>query len=149
MAMQKLTMGTFLTIAIIGMVITAAGAFVATRTISNVGSLKSVGVDVYWDSSCTNPVSSIDWGEMVPGSSKQFTIYIKNNGNVPLRLSMTVSNWNPPSASTYMNLSWNCEGYVLGAGSVVSAVITLSVSSSITEITNFSFDITIAGTEST
>ncbi len=147
--MQKLTMGTFLTIAIMGMVITAAGAFLATRTISNVGSLKAVEVDVYWDSSCTNPVSSINWGELEPGSSKQFTIYIKNKGNVPLRLSMTVNNWNPPSASTYMTLSWNREGHVLRAGSVVSAVVTLSVSSSISGITSFSFDIIITGTEST
>jgi hypothetical protein len=149
MAMQRLTMGTFLTIAIVGMVITAVGAFVATRTISNVGSLKAVGVDVYWDSSCTNIVSSINWGELEPGYDKQVTVYIKNKGTVPLRLSMTVNNWNPPSASTYMTLSWNCEGYVLGAGSVISTVITLSVSSSISGITSFSFDIIITGTEST
>jgi len=147
MAMQKISMGAVLAIAILGTVATVFGAFVATRTISNVGSMKAIGVGVYWDSGCTNAVSSIDWGSLEPGVTKNFTIYVRNEGNVQLKLSMTTSNWNPASASSYMTLSWNRENYVLAAGSVVSAVLTLSVSSSISEITSFSFDIIIAGTE--
>jgi len=147
MAMQKISMGAVLAIAILGTVATVLGAFVATRTISNVGSMKAIGVGVYWDSGCTNAVSSIDWGSLEPGVTKNFTIYVRNEGNVQLKLSMTTSNWNPASASSYMTLSWNRENYVLAAGSVVSAVLTLSVSSSISEITSFSFDIIIAGTE--
>ena len=145
--MQKISMGAVLAIAILGTVATVLGAFVATRTISNVGSMKAIGVGVYWDSGCTNAVSSIDWGSLEPGVTKNFTIYVRNEGNVQLKLSMTTSNWNPASASSYMTLSWNRENYVLAAGSVVSAVLTLSVSSSISEITSFSFDIIIAGTE--
>jgi len=147
MAMQKITMGTILTIAIVGMVVTAVGALVATRTISNVGSVKAIGVGVYWDSSCTNAVSSINWGELQPGVSKNFTIYVKNEGSVKMKLSMTASNWNPAQASSYMTLSWNRENYVLNPGSVVSAVLTLSVSQSISGITSFSFDVIISGTE--
>jgi hypothetical protein len=147
MAMQKIAMGTVLAIAVVGMVVTALGALVATRTISNVGSLKAIGVGVYWDSSCTSAVSSIDWGALEPGVTKNFTIYVRNEGNVQVRLSMTISNWNPSSASSYIELTWNRENHVLTAGSVVSAVLTLSVSSSISGITSFSFDIIIAGTE--
>lgn len=149
MAMQKVTMGTVLAFAVLGMVVTALGALVATRTISNTGYLKAIGVGVYWDSGCTSAVSSIDWGALEPGVTKNFTIYVRNEGNVQVRLSMTTSNWNPPSASSYITLSWNRENYVLTAGSVVSAVLTLSVSSSISGITSFSFDIIIAGTEQT
>jgi hypothetical protein len=36
---------------------------------------------------------------------------------------------------------------VLTSGSVVSAVLTLSVSSSVSGVTSFSFDITISGTQ--
>jgi hypothetical protein len=148
MAMQKITLGSILAIAILGMMVAVEGALVATHTISNVGSLKAAGVGVYWDGSCTSAVSSIDWGVLDPGSNKQVKIYIKNEGNTPLKLSMTVSNWNPSSASKYVTLSWNLEGYVLNSGSVVSAVLTLSVSSSISGITSFSFDITISGAAS-
>lgn len=147
MAMQKITMGTILTIAIVGMVVTAVGALVATRTISNIGSVKAIGVGVYWDSSYTNAVSSINWGELQPGVAKNVTIYVKNEGSVKMKLSMTASNWSPTQASSYMTLSWNRENYVLNPGSVVSAVLTLSVSSSISGITSFSFDVIISGTE--
>ena len=147
MSMQKITMGTILTIAIVGMIVTAVGALVATRTISNVGSVKAMGVGVYWDSSCTNPVSSINWGELQPGIVKNVTIYVKNEGNVKMKLSMTASNWSPAQASSYITLSWNRENYVLNPGSAISAVLTLSVSPSISGITNFSFDVIISGTE--
>lgn len=149
MVMQKVTIGTVLAFAVVGMVVTALGAMVATRTISNTGNIKAIGVGVYWDSSCTNAVSSIDWGALEPGETKNYTIYVKNEGNVQVMLSMTTSNWNPASASSYITLSWNRENYVLSSGSVVSAVLTLSVSSSISGVTSFSFDIIITGTEST
>ncbi|MEM2704031.1 MAG: hypothetical protein QXR45_12815, partial [Candidatus Bathyarchaeia archaeon] len=141
------TIGTLLALAALGTILAAFGALVASRTISNVGRLKAVGVGVYWDGSCTNPVSSIDWGILDPGGTKSVTVYIKNEGNVQLKLSMATSNWNPSSASSYITLSWDRQNYVLAAGSVVSAVLTLSVSSSISGVTSFSFDITITGTE--
>lgn len=147
--MQKITIGTILTIAVFGTIMTTLGALVATRTISNVGSLKAIGVGVYWDSSCSNAVSSINWGALEPGTTKTFTIYIRNEGNVPVKLSMTTNNWNPPSATSYITLSWDRENHVLAAGSIVSAVLTLSVSSNINGITSFNFDIIISGTEYT
>jgi hypothetical protein len=149
MAINKIALGTILAIVMVAMVTSVLGALVTTRKISNTGNIKATGVGVYSDSSCTNPVSSIDWGLLEPGSSKQYTIYVKNEGNVKLKLSVSVSNWNPQSASNYLTLSWNRENYVLNAGSSVSATLTLSVSSSISGITNFSFDIIITGTETT
>jgi len=146
MAMQKITMGTVLAIAVMGIVASALGALVATRTISNTGNLKAIGVGVYLDSSCTNPVSSIDWEVLDPGAKVNRTIYVRNEGNVAVTLSMTTGNWNPSSASSYITLTWNREGYVLSTESVVKAVLTLSVSSSISAITSFSFDIIISGT---
>lgn len=145
----EITLGTVLVIAVMGMVVSGLGVLVATRIISNTGNVKAVGVGVYWDSSCTNVVSSINWGDLQPGEATEVTIYIKNEGSIAMVLSMTIDNWNPASASSYMTLSWNRENYVLNAGSVVSAILTLSVSSSVSEITNFSFDIIISGTEHT
>jgi hypothetical protein len=74
-------------------------------------------------------------------------VYVRNEGTVSVTLNMTKGNWNPSSASSYITLTWNKEKYVLPAGQVVTAVLTLSVSSSVSGVTSFSFDITITGTQ--
>jgi len=147
--MQKVTIGTVLTVAVMGMVVSALGVLVATRTISNYGNVSAVGVGVYWDSSCTNMVLSIDWGALEPGASVDKPIYVKNEGSLAVLLGMTTDNWSPESASSDISLSWNRESYELNSGSVIQAILTLSVSSSVSEITSFSFDIVITGTEYT
>lgn len=116
------------------------------RTISGAGAIKAVGVGVYWDSACTNETSSLDFGLLEAGGSKSFTLYLKNNGNSPLTLNMTSQNWSPSSASSYMSLTWNREGQQISPDQVIQFVITLSVSSSVTGISSFSFDIVITGT---
>jgi hypothetical protein len=82
-----------------------------------------------------------------PGGSTSATVYLRNEGNVQVMLSMAYGNWTPSSASGYFTLSWDRQSYVLSVGSVVQATLTLSVSSSISGITTFSFDITITATQ--
>jgi hypothetical protein len=74
-------------------------------------------------------------------------MYLRNEGNVALTLSIQAANWNPASASSYFTLGWNLGGYVLAPNQVVSALLTLLVSSNISGITSFSFDITISATQ--
>ena len=152
MAMQKLSIGTIVAIALIGVVTTVSAAnMIFSTRISSTGSVKSVGVGVYWDYSCTNPVSSLDWGALEAGDTKDHTVYLRNEGNVPITLSMTAENWEPSSAPTYMTLQWTRQNYVLPAGSRVSAKLTLSISQNINDanpsITSFGFDVVIEGTE--
>jgi hypothetical protein len=120
-----------------------SSAITSNKTVSNSGSVKGVGVGVYLDQACTNAVSSITWGTLDPGSNVNRTVYIRNEGNTAATLSIATSNWNPTSASSYMTLSWNYGGQTLSVNQVVQVRLTLSVSSSVTGITNFSFDITI------
>ena len=115
----------------------------ANTRIQNQGAMKAVGVGVYWDQALTNRVTSIDWGTLEPGSNVNKTVYIRNEGNAAAILSMTTSNWNPTSASTYMGLSWDYGGQTIGVNAVVQVRLTLSASSSVSGITSFSFDITI------
>jgi hypothetical protein len=124
----------------------AVSLLTAYQTIPNAGNVKAVGVGVYWDSPCTTNVTSIDWGFLVPGSTANKTVYIKNVGNTRESLNMTTASW---STGAYGNitLSWNDESYVLDPQSVVPAVFTLSVSSGISGVTSFSFDIILTGTE--
>jgi len=118
----------------------------SNKTLSNTGSLKGVGVGIYSDQACTTPISSVNWGTIDPGSNANKTIYIRNEGNTAATLSMVASNWNPATASSYMTLSWNYSGQTLSVNQVVQVRLTVSVLSSVTGITNFSFDITITAT---
>ena len=147
MAMQKATIGTIVFVAVVGLMMSALGALVATRTISILGNVTAVGVGVYSDSGCTAALSTIGWGELNPGDSKTYMVYMRNEGSVPITLSMALGNWNPTLASSHITLTWNREDYVLPAGQVIEAVLTLTVSSSINGVTSFSFDITITGTQ--
>jgi hypothetical protein len=134
-----------LSIAIMSM--TTFGALVTTRSISNIGSVTAVGVNIYSDTACTTAVSSISWGTLNPGDLKTYTMYVKNTGTVPVTLGMATANWNPSSASSYITLTWNQQNYVLPAGQVVQAVLTISVSSSASGVASFSFDTIITGAQ--
>lgn len=147
MVMKKAAIGTLLVFVTIGIVMSAYGALTATQKIGSSGSISAIGVGVYSDSGCTTPLTSISWGTLNPGGSVNYTVYVKNTGNIPVTLNMTTSNWNPSSASGYMTVTWNAEGYRLPASAVVQTVLTLKVSSSITNITNFSIDITITASQ--
>ncbi len=114
-----------------------------SRTISSAGSVKGIGVGIYWDSACTNPTSSIDWGLLDPGSSKTVTVYARNEGNSVVTLSKATQNWNPSTASSYMTLNWNYAGQTLSVNQVFQIRLTLLVSSNISGIASFTFDITI------
>jgi len=119
-------------------------AALRNQTITNAGSVRAIGVGVYWDQACANTVASIDWGIIEPGLNVNKTVYIRNEGNAAATLNMTTSNWNPSSASSYMTLSWDYGGQTLTVNEVRQVKLRLAVSPSITGITNFSFDITIA-----
>ena len=118
-------------------------AIQANKSLSNSGSIKGIGVGIYQYQNCTSPVSSFNWGTLDPGASVSKTVYIKNEGNSPATLSMALSNWNPAGASSYMTLTWNYDGQTLSVNQVLQVQFTLSVSSSISGISSFSFDITI------
>ena len=121
------------------------GLLTATRTIGSHGSVKAIGVGVYWDASCTSEVSSVDWGVIEPGSSANVTVYIKNTGNSPVTLTLSTDNWNPTEASSYMTLTWDYGGQSIEAGGVVQVTLSLAVASNVSGITDFSFDIIITG----
>jgi len=117
-----------------------------SSTISNVGSLKTVGIGAYWDENLTNRVNGINWGTLEPGDQKSFSIYLHNEGNSAVTLSKSTSNWNPSAAATCLTLSWDYNGQAIEADKNLQVTLTLSVSANITGITNFSFDIIVVGT---
>ena len=149
MAMKKLSTGAIIAIiAITGMflTLTTAGLLSVNQSISSSGSLTTVNVGVYSDSAYSQPLTSIDWGTISPGTTVTRTIYVKNTGNTQITLSMTTNGWSPTSANGPLTLTWNREGTTLSAGISTAATLTLSISSSISGITTFSVNIVITGT---
>ena len=123
----------------------ATGVFLSRQVIANVAMIKTVGVRVYKDSNCTLLLTQIDWGMLEPGTTKNFSAYLRNESNVPISLSMTTQKWNPPEAEQFISVSWNQEGKTLEPNQVVSVTFTLSVSADISGVTSFSFEIVIVG----
>jgi len=60
---------------------------------------------------------------------------------------MTTSDLTPSSAEGLIWVTWDSEDATLAAGGVKTAVLTLHADASITDITNFSINIVITGTE--
>jgi hypothetical protein len=149
MAMRKISTGAIIALAATGIFLTlvTSGLLLSSQNVSSNGTISTVNVGVYSDSACTLNCTSISWGTISPGSSATSTIYVKNTGTVPMTLTMTTTGWNPTNANGPIALSWNRESYVLNANQSISAVLTLTVSSSInSSITTFNVNIVITGT---
>jgi hypothetical protein len=122
---------------------TALWVLYPSGTVSNAGRVKGIRIGIYWNVACTNGASSINWGIIDPGSNKTFTVYLRNEGKAAATLSETVQNWNPSTASRYVTLNWNYTSQTLRANQVLPIKLTLTVSPTVSGITNFSFDATI------
>jgi len=109
--------------------------------------VEAINVGVYTNSACTTNCTSISAGTLTPGTSKTYTVYVKNTGDIPVTLSMNTSGWNPLAANGPITLTWNRANYNLAAGASISATLTLTVSAQIsTSITAFSFNVAVTGT---
>lgn len=131
---------------LIGLLGTTLSLVQTSRTVASMGSLKGVGVGIYWDPACANRTSSINWGLLESGSNKSVLIYVRNEGNAASTLSKATQNWNPSTAPRYMALSWNYSGQTLSVNQVLPVKLTLVVLPSVAGIASFSFDITIIAT---
>ena len=126
---------------ILGTIIVNSGS---SRTVAYAYSIRGVGI--YWDQACTTRTLSVDWGPIEPGSNSSALVYIRNEGDSAVYLWMATSNWTPAVASGQMTLNWSYSGQILDADQVIPIKLNLFVSSSVSGITDFSFDIIITAT---
>lgn len=117
-----------------------------TKQIVGSGQITICGVGVYQDQACTTSLTAINWGEVDPGGSVEYTAYFEDTGNSNITLSLVSSNWVPASASQILSLSWNAP-LILSPSQVVAVTFTLTVDASTENLTSFSFTINITGTE--
>lgn len=132
----------------VALTLTTYAALSASSTLGTTGTVTtSANLGVYSDSTCSTPITTIYWGSPAPGGTVTQTVYIKNTSNgLSLTLNMTTSNWNPTTANGPIAISWNQQGVNLQPGQVVTATLTLTVSSTISDITSFTVNINIGGT---
>ena len=151
MELQKISRGALIAIVVTGVLLTVAtlGAVTTFQNVPSSGSVvTAVDLDLYSDAGLTQSLSSISWGNLAPGSTNTRTIYIKNSGNVPETLTMATSAWNPSNATSVLTCSWNLgSSTVLNASASTPAILTLTVAANPGSLTNFSFNITITGTQ--
>lgn len=144
----KLTFGLFiLLICSVGMV-SISGLLNTTKTLTSQGSINnSLSLGIYSDSACTTSVSSIAWGSLSPGGTITRTVYVKNLGTMTMTLQCIFTNWTPTNSTNYITLAWNRENTSLAPKASIAATFTMTVSSSIHDITNFSVDINVNATQ--
>jgi len=128
---------------------TTFAALSVNKSLSSLGGINvTANLGVYSDINCTNPISSVIWGNITGGETASQTIYIKNTGSgMGLTLSMSPENWSPSSAGAYMTLAWDREGQRIEPNQVIPAVLTLTTSLSTVDVTSFSVQISITGTQ--
>ena len=101
-------------------------------------------------------LSAIDWsvgGPILPGQSRNSSVvYFRNEGNVPVTLYLASQTWAfkdykddnlSQDFQQYFSLTWDSEGTVLQVNQVRPVVFTLTVSSNITDVVSFSFDMVV------
>lgn len=106
-----------------------------TVNLSVPASLSISMVKLYWDANCTNEVTSVAFGSIIPGTTVNQTIFVKNFGGEPVNLVYTAVNYTPPEASLYVTFSCDQSGQNVSAHFVQQATIFCSVDPSITNTT--------------
>jgi len=145
MSMQKAVAGTGIAVAVILMMASALALVQPNISVSHTATIETLNLGVYQDFACTQPLSSVNWGTLRPGTAANRTIYVKNTGNAAVSLNMTVTTWDPSIASSYVTLTWDRQGSVLAAGNTAQALMVLSVSANVNGFTEFSCTTIISG----
>ena len=146
---NKLALGIIVALAGTGLFLVAitTGLLSFTKEIPFEGTITTLNVEAYTDQQCTQACTSMSWGGVYAGESSQKTIYVKNTGNIPLTLSMSISDWIPQSANGPVSMTWNRENHSLDPQEVVSATLTLAISEDTGGISNFSYKMLLTGVE--
>jgi len=156
---SKRTVLLVLIVVLITIAVTTAVSIWLERTfnlrVPSLGTIKTLGVEAYWDRNLENKIEIIDWDTIWPGSSKNVTLYVRSIGNVEATLYLNTTNWNPADLPDHVTLSWNYDGTTVHPDEVIQVTLTLSASSSqsfilyliTNKVNEFSFDIIIGTSE--
>lgn len=128
---------------------------VTTLNIPSIGTVKTIGVEAYWDENLENKTEEINWEIIWVGTSKNVTLYLRSVSNVETVLKLNTTKWNPTNISKYMNLSWDYNGTPINHSESIRVTMILSALPSDRfreyiisyNVKEFSFDIIIQALE--
>jgi len=132
--------------AVSGIMLALLSMVIFTTTFDVGQCVTTIGIGMYWDNNCIEPVVSVDWGNVEPGLGENISVFVRNEGNVNVTLSLATSNWNPPEAAGLVTLTWNYSGEILEESHVIPVTISLCVSPAIEEISVLTFDANVYAT---
>jgi len=138
-------------IVVVAAVAFLAGSFLTfavmqwTRRIPASATVKTIGIGVYTDPDCILPVTEIDWGTIEPGEETNVSVYIKNESNVPVTLTMHTEDWSPANASLFIHFSWDYDSQEIALDGSKPVVFVLTVDTDISGVQSFAFTIVIVG----
>ena len=149
MDLKKPSLGVIIAIGITSMllVIATAGLLTNNQTVPSNGTIAGVNLGIYSDSGCTTTLSTISWGTVTSGTQATRTIYVKNTGTISENLTMAANTWVPSNANTYLTVTWSPTLSTLAAGASTPATLTLNALASAGNLTTFSCNIVITGSQ--
>ena len=156
---SKKTVMLILTVAVITLLLSSAISIWLTKVtdleIPSIGTIKTIGVEAYWDEDLKNKTEALNWDILYYASSKNVTVFLRSISNVKTILQLNTTNWNPINISKYFKLFWNYNGTPIYPGEVIRVTIKISPSQSSSfieyiitnDVKEFSFDIVITSLE--
>ena len=110
------------------------------------GTIVYHGIGVYTDEGNTEPLTSILWGSIHPGSTVKQTLYVHNESPDlnDIAIVMNVTSWDPTEASNYLTVTSNYNGDLIAWNMSIPLELTLNVSYLITNIEAFSFTVSLS-----
>ena len=124
-------------------------AVTVSRSLTGTGNITTTGnMTVYSDSGGATILTSINWGNVAPGSAITVPIWIKDSANYPLTLSMSVSGYTPTQMAQYLTITWTyVPGTVIQPGQMQKVDLTLTAAGNAVA-GSFSNNLIITGTQS-
>jgi hypothetical protein len=113
--------------------------------INNLAQIKTTNISVYKNGELNEPLTFINWGIVSPDQTANQTFYLANEGNVPITAHFNTSSYLPSNVISYLDISWNYTGTPLNPLEAKPVTMFLHIQSTVSNITDFSFDINIWG----
>jgi len=139
---------------------------VTNLKVPSIGTIKTLGVEAYWDPDLKNESKTFDWGTIYLGTARNITLYLRSISNIETTLLLNTANWTfqnstnkivagPSDSFPYMNLTWNYNETIVRPGETVQVTLTLSADPSsdfiefliANDVREFGLDIIISTSE--
>jgi len=128
---SKKTMLLMIIVAIASVAITTTIAIELNKnsnlTVPSLGTIRTIGVEVYSSQNMENKITTINWNEIWLGTSKNITVYVRSISNYRVTLNLRAEDWTPATLSDHMTLSWDYNGTALNPDEIIQVTLTLSI----------------------